>query len=116
MNSRQKIAFTDEVISVRTKKGIFELVVLVDRLEDIENARQVLGEMEVLSGAGLLPEGASYLLHDSHERAIVKDLNVVRIPTAEEFALSPMCMDRPEPHYYDEYSPRREVQEGNILF
>jgi 2-polyprenyl-6-methoxyphenol hydroxylase-like FAD-dependent oxidoreductase len=115
MYSGQKIAFTDDVIFTPTKKGLFQLVVLVDRLEDIENARQALQEIEVLSGGELLPEEASYLLHDSKERAIVKDINVVRIATAQEFALSPLCRDRPEPHYYDEYRLRREVQGRKYL-
>jgi 2-polyprenyl-6-methoxyphenol hydroxylase-like FAD-dependent oxidoreductase len=111
----QQVAFTDDVIFASEKKGLFQIVVSIDCLEDVQNAQKALEDVEALSERELSAEEATYLVHDSRERRVQRNPNVVRIATAEEFALSPLCRDRPEPHYYDEYRLRREVQGRKYL-
>jgi hypothetical protein len=70
-------------------------------------------QMSVLKGE-LVADEATHLVHDSQERAMQKNPNVVSIAAAGEFPPSSLYRDRPESRFHDEYrlrkgSPRKEL-------
>ena len=60
-------------------------------MEDIQNARQALQDVDACSEGELVADEATCLLHDSHERAIQENPNVIRIATADEPIFAKTC-------------------------
>jgi hypothetical protein len=110
--SHALIMFTDDVIFSSKKQKLFQLVVLLDSVAGISDARTLLHDIDVdnLSKGEVLTAEITYIVHDPLASAapnlspeVLKDLtdSVVRVATAEEFKESPLCIGRPEPVGYD---------------
>ncbi len=98
-----RVEFTDDIIFAPEKKGLFQLAVLVDKVEK-------------LSQGTLLSSETTFIVHNtlaSFQSAStwpVCNGRVVRIATGSEFAADERaCGGRPEPLYYDPYRIKKEV-------
>ena len=101
-----KVSFTDDVIFRKGKKGMFQLVVLLKSLQDVDTARRAIQGLEKLSGNYVLPHEATFIILTPEIKAIPGDIgnDVFRLATGEEFAVSgTICKGRPVPRYYDMY-------------
>lgn len=120
---RAKVRFTDDVIFAENKKSLFQVVVLLDRMEEVKDAKNSLHDVESKSGGEILGDEATFIIHDfnatfnsTFEYAISASENLVRIATGEEFAEDPqMCLNRPRPEYYDAYRMKQEVQGAKFV-
>jgi hypothetical protein len=114
------VLFTDDVIFAPEKKGLFQLVVLLQSVEQIRHSD--LANVGKWSDGQVYASEVTYIIEDpdcpgmeytSETAATVNGdrggHTVVRIATAKEFAASPQCLNRPEPQYYDEYRLGKEV-------
>ena len=114
------VRFTDDVIFAPEKKGLFQVVVLLRNLGDVESARRELQDLDRVSDGEIRGDEATFIIHDPYIGHIPKMDNLVlknvfRIATANEFAMDPvLCGQRPPPMYYDEYRMMRDV--GNKMF
>ena len=113
--ARLPIVFTDDVIFARHKKGMFQLVVLLDGIGEVADAAQAVREAESLSTGFVLAQEATYIIQDPHANvagsdSLVGEHTMARIATGEEFAaVEQLCGRRPPPKYYDMFRMRREV-------
>lgn len=110
--SHAPIRFTDDAIFSSEKRKLFQLVVLLDNVAGITDARTLFHDINIdtLSKGELLTSEVTYIIHDPLASAapnlspqVAKDLpdGVIRVATAEEFKESPLCIGRPEPVGYD---------------
>lgn len=107
------VSFTDDVIFSLEKRGLFQVVALVDSIEDVEKAEADACSMEGDSTGLLLPHEVTIVVRDTQGLlnscgapgpVAVKRLrhtNVVRLASGAEFASSPLCEKRPAPKFYD---------------
>ncbi|KAN0120294.1 FAD/NAD(P)-binding domain containing protein [Hyaloscypha variabilis] len=112
-----RVEFTDDIIFAPEKKGLFQLAVLVDKVEELETAAKALQDVEKLSQGILLSSETTFIVHNtlasfgSTSTWPVCNGRVVRIATGSEFAADErVCGGRPEPLYYDPYRIKKEVQ------
>lgn len=92
-----KVLFTDDII-FGGKKGLFQILVLLDCAEEYEATKEALVGVE--NG-----EEATFLVHDPY----ASKKGIFRIATAAEFAADEVCAGRPVPMHYDEYRLKKEV-------
>jgi hypothetical protein len=113
----KSVTFTDDIIFAPGKKGLFQLVVLLDRMDQITTAAKALHDVEKLSQGAIISSETTFAVHDT--LAAMESTfalpsgsgKVVRIATASEFALDErMCGGRPAPLYYDEYRMLKEAK------
>ncbi|KAF4336948.1 monooxygenase [Fusarium beomiforme] len=112
----EPIFFTDDIIFSRKKKGIFQLVVILQPDRSIERIETALSGLQK-SSAGALQDGEATLFLDSTDAppSTLKRPSIYRLATAEEFARDPrLCVGRPEPVGYDAHRMAKEV--GNKTF
>ncbi|KAK5107149.1 hypothetical protein LTR62_001674 [Meristemomyces frigidus] len=110
------LRFTDDVIFAPEKKASFQIVVLLDRVDEVEDARMNLARLDALSGGLASGDEATFVVHDIAAPSPI-DLkldglqSVVRVATGGEFAADEkMCGGRPEPKYYNELRIKRDMQ------
>lgn len=106
------VNFTDDIIFRNDKKGMFQLVVLIHSLGELDVARKALPGLEKLSNHYVLPHEATFILQVSEINAIPADIgnDVYRLATADEFASTEsLCRGRPAPQYYDMYRIRKQL-------
>jgi hypothetical protein len=113
----KSVAFTDDIIFAPGKKGLFQLVVLLDRVDQIRTAAKALHDVEKLSQGAIISSETTFAVHDT--LAAMESTfalpsgsgKVVRIATASEFALDErICGGRPAPLYYDENRMMKEAK------
>ncbi|OZJ02001.1 hypothetical protein BZG36_04730, partial [Bifiguratus adelaidae] len=109
-NDLNKMAFTDDIIFHPSKKCIFQVLILLDKLDETKQAAAVFEDIDNPSDGELSAREATYLIHNLNERFVDPNPFTARIATAKEFAQSPLCKGRPEPRYYDEYHIKKEVK------
>lgn len=98
------VYFTDDVIFAREKIGLFQLIVLLDNIHDLEPTRGAILGLGKLSGGYVLPEEATFIVQTASVGGLQSDVDsdVFRLATAEEFTADPiLCKSRPAPQYYD---------------
>lgn len=115
--SQGKVWFTDDLIFSAEKKGLFQLLVLPDRVEEIELLTRDLDKTidDDISAASLLLASETTVLVQSTTSASVSPsetgMVITRLATAAEFAADPvLCKNRPPPIGYDPLRIRKEVQ------
>jgi hypothetical protein len=112
-----RVEFTDDIIFAPAKKGLFQLVVLLDRVDQVRTAADALHDVEKLSQGTVITSEATFAVHDTGA-AVESSFalppgsgKVVRVATASEFALDErICGGRPAPLYYDEYRMKKEAK------
>ncbi|EXJ74328.1 uncharacterized protein A1O5_02624 [Cladophialophora psammophila CBS 110553] len=111
---KNTIEFTDDLIFSPDKKGLFQLLVLPDRVDQIESLTRDLENISQLSDTLLLGEEATILIQSTSASISAGDMptqQVARVATGDEFALDPLlCKNRPPPVGYDEWRLRRETK------
>ena len=120
--SEARVQFTDDIIFNPGKKGLFQLVVLVDKVQELEAAAQALRNVQRLSQDTLISSEATFIVHDSFARVESTSTwpscngRVVRIASGSEFAADErLCGGRPEPIYYDPYRIKKEVRGRSFI-
>lgn len=116
------VTFTDDVIYTSKKQGLFQLVVLVDNNNEIPEASAALVDINRLSGGELRAEEATFIIQrlsdsmvgNSNKPTTIhigKDhTDVFRIASGAVFAESQLCINRPEPKYFDPYHLKKEMR------
>ncbi len=105
------ITFTDDVIFKSDKRGLFQVVVLLGRFDEVSDARAHLEGIDKLSEGRVLVAEATYIVHDPTV-PLQQDSpvdGVIRVARGEEFAKSPLCTGRPEPEDYNELRIQYEM-------
>ncbi|KAK0118530.1 hypothetical protein ONS95_007420 [Cadophora gregata] len=101
-----RVQFTDNVIFAPSKKGMFQVLVLLKNLSELTSFKSALSGIDKMSGGFLSEKEATFLVQDSKVKSsgtTVGD-DVYRLATGEEFAADEdLCRGRPVPQYYDMY-------------
>jgi hypothetical protein len=108
-----KVMFTDDVIFEKSKKGMFQLVVLLKHLPDLQATRKSVLDIDEASKGYLLAEETTFIVQNSVVRDDPIDIgnDVFRLATADEFAATEsLCKGRPVPKYYDMYQMKKELR------
>ncbi|KAI9048859.1 hypothetical protein LZ554_006716 [Drepanopeziza brunnea f. sp. 'monogermtubi'] len=117
------VQFSDDVIFATNKRGLFQLLVLVQSLADVDAARESLLDIDIdrLSNDYIRADEATFLVQqsellipplDAHPppprqrdgttTTTTTTTTAFRLATAEEFAAcEALCRGRPKPRYYD---------------
>ncbi|KAM5527617.1 putative monooxygenase [Fusarium oxysporum f. sp. phaseoli] len=112
----ETVFFTDDIIFNPQKKGIFQVVVLLQLNRSIGSIETVLSGLQEFS-AGALQDGEATWFLDSTDvpPSALKGPRIYRLATAVEFARDPsLSTGRPEPLGYDPHRMSKEV--GNKTF
>lgn len=117
--ANKKVAFTDDLIFDSSKKGLFQLLVLVDGSDKVDSSLQQIEGISKIAGG---------LVQDDEITVLIQDLgaefrgdashpgHVARIASGEEFAADGrLCRNRPAPKYYDPYKIGRELGAYNAF-
>lgn len=124
---KDTVRFTDDVIFTLRKRGLFQLVVLVNEIAEIHSLFAGLLELNFGHDHGNIPfTEATFVVHDTDVNMVLPgeteallasypDMSLVRLSSAAEFADSPLCAGRPVPHYFDEYRVQREVGKSRLI-
>ena len=122
-----QVLFTDDVIYAGPWTSVLQLVVLVDRVEDIPGIEAELTKVDLsmLTHGELRAENHCFLVHDPNaslsgelENQLIKSRTrerVFRIATGSEFAKSKLCIDRPDPHGYDMFRIRDALKRRRFV-
>lgn len=100
------ISFTDDEIFSPTKQGLFQLVAVVNSSGEFPGAYEELQKIERYSNHYIVVSEATVVVMDPQAKSsavAAARYRTVRVATADEFAMSPLCKNRPPPKYYDEY-------------
>jgi hypothetical protein len=116
--TKDKVMFTDDVVFASGKSGLLRLVVLTSHV-DIPIPWAELDNVETWSNGLVSAAHATVFVEDPRAGATGITLglqakerpgvSIVRVATADEFANSDLCSNRPEPRYYDELRIGKEV-------
>ena len=101
------VQFTDDVMFAEGKKGIFQIVVLLNGLGGLKSATDDIHGIE--DNGFLSPDDATFFVPrmsvhtcaNDYEQALVST-RLYRSASAEEFAQSDLCQFRPLPYGYNE--------------
>ena len=108
-----KLFFTDGLVFSPSKKGLFQMLILTDRLEQAWMSLQQIQGLRAHTEGRLCEDEATVLIHDLNTEQMdggKPDVNFARIASAEEFAADPhLCRNRPAPRYYDPFKIWNEV-------
>ncbi|CAL3970626.1 hypothetical protein PZA11_007095 [Diplocarpon coronariae] len=110
-----RVMFTDDAIFREGKKGLFQVLVLLDSLAGLSSIRAGLEGLEKLSGGYVEANEVTFLL----QQAYIDDIkagegagpDVYRLATADEFAATEeLVRGRPAPVYYNMHQIRKDVE------
>ncbi|KAH8901383.1 monooxygenase [Thozetella sp. PMI_491] len=94
-----RVQFTDDVIFSKHKKSLFQIVVLMDGLEQLEPSTATLHGLDQICSR-LCPEEASFFvrreaLAGHPNPTSLQEVEVFRTATTKEFESSTLCLGRP---------------------
>ena len=113
-----EVFFTDDVIFGGHKTGLFQFLVYLRDLNELALAREIISNVGDISRREITAGDVTFLvedLADIDEDAGVTEqdmTSVFRLATAQEFAASALCHERPKPRFYDPYCLGKAV-DGN---
>ncbi|KAJ5984893.1 hypothetical protein N7522_012089 [Penicillium canescens] len=99
-----EVLFSDDVLFSKEKKSLFQLLVYLGAVDELDAARESVSRIEEISKGEICSSEVTYLIENTRAKPIeaTKDVSsVYRLATDEEFAQSSLCRGRPEPQYYD---------------
>lgn len=117
-----EVCFTDDIIWSAEKPSLFKLVVLLKTLDDLRPALDTTADLETIIAGRDHPIDITVFLENTAPSNLdmktekFSDVTVHRVVTAEEFAQSPLCKNRPIPIGYDPYRLGKEVDHKRFLF
>lgn len=109
------VVFTDDLLFPLGKKGLFQMLILLDHLGEVTSALEATQGSSHITGNRVLEEEATVLIHDFQADLPAETIHstkarVARIATDAEFAAdSDLCRNRAPPDGYDAFRLRREV-------
>ena len=103
-----EVFFTDDVIFGAHKTGLFQLLVYIGDLSQLTPARETVSDVEDISRGEITAGDVTFLVEDmtdiDDDDGVTEEMtSVFRLATAQEFAASALCHERPEPRFYDPY-------------
>lgn len=103
-----EVFFTDDVIFGAHKTGLFQLLVYIGDLSQLTPARETVSDVEDISRGEITAGDVTFLVEDmtdiDDDAGVTEEMtSVFRLATAQEFAASALCHERPEPRFYDPY-------------
>lgn len=108
------VSFTDDLIFSRAKKGLLQLLILVESAHEADVALKDVSGVSDASEGLVLEDEATVLVHDLDARPGVtcagKDRTLARIASADEFAADELCNGRPEPLHYNPWRIRKKLR------
>jgi len=110
--SASNVGFTDDEIFTPTKTGLLQLVALCNNTEQVHEAYKDLESLQGYSDEYFKASEATIIVMDSQAKLSIftnPPYRTVRVATAEEFAASPLCHNRPAPKFYDELRISKEL-------
>lgn len=101
----EKVSFTDDIIFGGHKKGLFQLVIIIESLSGLDAVDATLKTVnKAAEGAMFSEEATVFIAGAGAEAQSVEERVVYRFATGEEFAMdADLCAGRPEPKGYDRY-------------
>lgn len=110
-----KVMFTDDVIYDERKRGVFQVVVLLEKIEHLEEAMGDINDVDRLSQGEACAKEATFIVQDvkatlASDTLHASTVDVFRLATGDEFALEDICRNRPAPRYYDEFRMKRDLR------
>lgn len=109
----ERVEFTDDLIFSAANKGIFQLLILPNTVNEVEHLTRGLEKINESSGGLLLSEEASVIIQSTEASISAQDTStrqqLSRLASGEEFARSILCQNRQPPVGYDEMRLRKEV-------
>ena len=114
-----EVLFTDDAI-FSNKKGVFQLVVLLDNLSELEGVNATVKGITDASDGYLIAGEATFFLNDTKTPNSFSGLahpGTYRLATAEEFSASPngIHIRRPPPLHYDAHRMSKEVNGSRFV-
>ncbi|KAK4549384.1 hypothetical protein LTR36_006381 [Oleoguttula mirabilis] len=111
------VAFTDDLIFARHKKGLFQLLVMVDEASQVDAVVKVAEGTPGLFGDFIRQGEATLLVNDlAASRSDIRDRigwTIARIASGDEFAREEkLCRNRPAPAFYNAWRIREELKAG----
>lgn len=112
-----KVIFTDDLIFSAGKKGLFQLLLLPDTMDELRSLLEQTEGVDEMSQGFVRANETTVLVQTIDGQCALdvadtrhKGLAVARLATGEEFAADEaLCRNRPEPVGYDEWRLRRDV-------
>lgn len=111
LDGRNTVRFTDDVIFAEDKKALFQIIVLLESMQDLQQAKAGLLGIGKASHGVVQEEEATFIIHSTDPQLpAINGHDVYRLATGDEFSADPdLCGGRPEPRYYD---PERMIKES----
>ncbi|VUC22234.1 unnamed protein product [Clonostachys rosea] len=107
------VRFTDDIIFDKQKKGLFQLVVLLQSTDDVVSVQEILRSQDANSADLLWIDEATFILNATRAygaQHLGDKITLYRLATGEEFASdTSLCRGRPKPQYYNPYRMSQEV-------
>lgn len=122
--SKTPVQFTDDVIFSAKKTGLFQILVLIQGVEDLQLAHRELSEAQSVAQGTISASEVTFLLHRHPGREIQfaeisnfsAEESTYCIVTAEEFVMDGrLCIGRQQPRYYDEHRLWKEFSGKKYL-
>ncbi|KAF9883713.1 hypothetical protein FE257_003051 [Aspergillus nanangensis] len=108
------VRFTDDIIF--GSHGIFQLFVYLRSSKELQAAREVVNGAKQLSEAGIVADKVPFVVERMESDGTGHgDANVFELANGETFAQSPLCHQRPDPLFYDQYLLRDQVRGKYVL-
>ena len=111
-----RVRFSDDLIFATEKKGLFQLVLLPESLEEARDLLSAIKDMPQnrffkADEASALIQNCGVQQSSRTQQLTCFGVEVARLATGEEFAAdSTLCRGRPAPKYYDPYRISKEVK------
>ena len=116
-----EIFFTDDVIFGGHKTGLFQLLVYLRDLNEVALAREIISDVEDISRGEITAGDVTFLVEDLADidddaEVTEQDMtSVFRLATAQEFAASALCHERPKPRFYDPYCLGKALDRNSFV-
>ncbi|KAJ5757375.1 uncharacterized protein N7511_006069 [Penicillium nucicola] len=110
-----KVLFSDDLIFSKDKKSLFQLLVYLDSVDELDAVQQSVARVQEIFKGQVHPSETTYIVEDTKAKLpeAKEDQSLIyRLATGQEFAQSSLCRGRPEPQYYDPYYLRKSL-DGN---
>ena len=106
-----QVNFTDDVIFRPDKQGLYQIVVLLRSLTELDEAREALRKIKKLPESYVVANEASFIVQSPEPRTCHGiGADVFRLATADDFSSSPsLCRGRPPPQFYDMYRMKKDL-------
>ena len=111
VSTNSQVTFTDDVIFRPDKDGLFQIVVLLGSLAELDEAREALHKVDKLPDRYVIANEVTYIVQNSEPRSCPGiGPDVFRLATAEDFiSTGSLCYGRPEPQFYDMYRMKKDL-------